>query len=103
MTLNSSSLPRSASRFFTGLMSTSEPGRKARTPTSTVRPPLMRSITRPLMILPSLKLFSTSVQTRIRSAFCLESRMWPSTVLGLLEQHVDVVADLHVDLALGVA
>jgi len=46
--LNLYSWPRRASRFLTGFVSMSEPGRKAlMTPTSTERPPLTRSATRP--------------------------------------------------------
>jgi hypothetical protein len=48
MTRMRSSWLRSASRFRTGRTSTCEPGRKARTPMSTARPPLIRSMTRPM-------------------------------------------------------
>jgi hypothetical protein len=42
-----SSCPLSASRLRTGRTSTWLPGRKARTPMSTARPPFTRSMTRP--------------------------------------------------------
>ena len=72
MTLKSRSFPRSASRFLTGLTSTSEPGRNALTPMSTASPPLIRSITRPRTVDPERKDFSTSSQTFIFSALSFE-------------------------------
>ncbi len=72
MTLKSKSRPRSDSRFLTGLTSTSEPGRKALTPMSTARPPLMRSMTRPRTVVPMRYDFSTSSQTFIFSALSFE-------------------------------
>ena len=47
ITLQRSSWPRNSSRSCTRRMSTSEAGRKPRTPRSRIRPPLTTSITRP--------------------------------------------------------
>ena len=54
MTRICSSLPFIASRLRTGRISTSDPGRKARTPMSTARPPLILSLTIPVTGLPSV-------------------------------------------------
>ena len=48
ITLQRSSWPRNSSRSWTRRMSTSDAGRKPRTPRSRIRPPLTTSITRPL-------------------------------------------------------
>ena len=47
MTLARMGCPIMLARFFTGRRSTCEPGRNAFTPTSTLRPPLTTSTTRP--------------------------------------------------------
>ena len=77
MTRMRSSWPRRASRLRTGRTSICEPGRNARTPMSTARPPLMRSMTRPMTTLRSAYAFSTSSQIFIFSAFSRDSTMWP--------------------------
>src|SRR5215218_9619243 len=77
MTRMRSSWPRRASRLRTGRTSICEPGRNARTPMSTARPPLIRSMTRPM--------------TTFFSAYAF-------SVLRALEQHVDDVAGLDGDL-----
>jgi hypothetical protein len=81
-------------------MSTSEPGRKARRPTSTVRPPLMRSMMRPLMIELVVVRRLDLVPTLHALGLLARQQDVAFEVLGLLEQHVDVIADADGELAL---
>src|SRR6266508_4685761 len=70
--------PSMEARFLTGRRSTWEPGRKARTPTSTARPPLTTSITRPSTGTPFSCAREIASQTLILSALSLERTISPS-------------------------
>ena len=83
-------------------MSTSEPGRKARTPMSTASPPLTRSSTRPLTIVPSRNAVSSTSHTRICAARSRDSRISPEPLVEALDEHVHLIAGLHGDAPLAV-
>ena len=99
MTRIRSSWPRSASRLRTGRTSICEPGRNARTPMSTARPPLIRSMTRPMTtLLLGVGLLDLVPDLHLLGFFAREDDV-AFAILGALEQHVDDVAGLHGDLA----
>src|SRR5437868_3777504 len=114
-----SSWPRSASRFLTGRTSICDPGRNARTPMSTARPPLIRSMTRPMTTLRSayadvdreaaldplddaadddlalgIGLLDLVPNLHLLGFFAREDDV-SFPVFRALEQHVDDVAGLH--------
>src|SRR6266849_8245707 len=70
--------PTIAARFLTGRRSTCEPGRNALTPTSTARPPLTTSTTRPSTGRPFSWAWVIASQTLILSALSLERTLSPS-------------------------
>ena len=70
--------PRYSSRFGTRRMSTSEAGRKPRTPRSTIRPPLTTSITAPLTGSPDSAAPSILRQARSKRARFLDRIRRPS-------------------------
>ncbi len=99
MTLNSSSWPRSDSRFLTGLMSTSEPGRNARRPDvhrqAALDPVGDPALDDPAVLVGPLHLGPAPHPQRLR----VGQEHVPLEVLGLFEQDVDVLADLDAQLA----
>src|SRR5206468_2912532 len=70
--------PTMEARFFTGRRSTCEPGRNALTPTSTARPPLTTSTTRPSTGADFSYAWVIASQTLILSALSFERTMRPS-------------------------
>src|SRR5213594_669555 len=78
MTLDRIVWPTMEARFFTGRRSTWEPGRNALTPTSTARPPLTTSTTRPSTGAPFSYAWVIASQTLILSALSFERTMSPS-------------------------
>ncbi len=71
-------IPTIEARFFTGRRSTCEPGRNALTPTSTARPPLTTSMTRPSTAAPFSCARVMASQTLILSALSFERTISPS-------------------------
>src|SRR4051794_25047697 len=78
MTFVSIDVPRYSSRFGTRRMSTSEAGRKPRTPRSTIRPPLTTSMTEPVTGSPDSAAPSILRQARSKRARFLERMRRPS-------------------------
>ena len=76
-------------------MSTSDAGRKLRTPRSRIRPPLTTSMTVPSMVPPSCSTFSIFFQACSKRARFLERMRRPSGVFLLHNKCVDLVADAH--------
>ncbi len=75
------------------MMSICEPGRKASTPTLTMRPPLTTDLTLPLTRPPSWKTLTILSQFCLWAAFSFERTTMPSSFSRLLEEHFDLVAD----------
>ena len=78
MTLHSMFWPRYSSRFGTRRMSTSEAGRKPRTPRSMIRPPLTTSMTAPMTGSPDSAAASIRRQARSKRARFLDRISRPS-------------------------
>ena len=84
----------------TGRTSTSEPGRNARTfSSSTVKPPFTRPVMMPVTISDSLNAFSRRVQVRARLAFSRDSRVFAVAVFDGIQRHFDFIAGDDFDLA----
>src|SRR6266705_901638 len=78
------SCPASASRLGVGRRSYCEPGKNARTPTSTTTPPLMRSTTLPVSVVLFLYASSSFSQVRRRNqSFCFLADVHHDTVFGV--------------------
>ena len=83
ITLHSSCWPMNSSRFWTRRMSTSEAGRKPRTPRSRIRPPLTTSITVPVTGLPvsaASSIFRQAFSKRARFLERIRRPSWSSLV-----------------------
>ena len=78
ITLQRSSLPRNSSRSWTRRMSTSDAGRKPRTPRSRIRPPLTTSITLPVTGWPLSAAASIAFQASSKRARFFERISRPS-------------------------
>ena len=95
ITLHSIASPMYSSRFGTRRMSTSEAGRKPRTPRSMIRPPLTTSIT-----VPSTGSPDSAAASILRHAFSNRARFLeriePSVLVLLGEdERVDLLAEAH--------
>ena len=94
MTLHSIFWPRNSSRFCTRRMSTSDAGRKPRTPRSMIRPPLTTSITRALDRLAGLG-GGLDAAPRLLEAGALLGQDQPAVLVLLGEdERVDLLAEL---------
>ena len=78
------------------MMSICEAGRKASTPTLTVRPPLTTALTLPLIRPSPLKTETIFSQFWRAAAFSLERNDHALVVFEPFEKHLDFVADFDV-------
>ena len=93
ITLQRSSLPMNSSRSWTRRMSTSDAGRKPRTPRSRIRPPLTTSITRPIDGLAALGGGLDRLPGELEAGALLRQDQAPVGVLLREHERVDLVAD----------
>ena len=94
MTLHSIFVPRNSSRFWTRRMSTSEAGRKPRTPRSMIRPPLTTSITVPSTGSPDSAAASMLAPGLLEAGALLGQDQPAVLVLLGEDQRVDLLAQL---------
>ena len=100
ITLQRSSWPRNSSRSWTRRMSTSDAGRKPRTPRSRIRPPLTTSITLPVDGLAALGRCLDRLPGDLEARALLREDQPSVGVLLREHERVDLVAEL--DLVRGV-
>ena len=93
ITLQRSSLPRNSSRSWTRRMSTSDAGRKPRTPRSRIRPPLTTSITRPSTGSPLSAALLDRLPGQLEAGALLREDQAPLGVLLGQHERVDLVAE----------
>src|SRR3954454_1189178 len=94
MTLHSSVWPRNSSRLGTRRMSTSEAGRKPRTPRSMIRPPLTTSMTLPGIGSPDSRAGSMRRHARAKRARFFDMMRRAALVLLGEDQRVALLAQL---------
>ena len=87
--------PRNSSRFCTRRMSTSEAGRKPRTPRSMIRPPLTTSITVPSTGSPDSAAASMRAPGLLEAGALLGQDQAAVLVLLGEDERVDLLAELH--------
>ena len=93
ITLQRSSLPRNSSRSWTRRMSTSDAGRKPRTPRSRIRPPLTTSITLPITGSPALGGALDPLPRQLEARALLGEDQPALGVLLRHDERVDLLAD----------
>ena len=93
ITLQRSSWPRNSSRSWTRRMSTSDAGRKPRTPRSRIRPPLTTSITRPSTGSPDSAAPLDVLPGELEPRALLREDQAPFGVLLREHERVDLVAE----------